>query len=377
MVFYGVGNHGGGPTKANLDSIARLNAGGDCRGSSCQLAAALLRRVSRDGDLPVGHGDLQHHARRLLHGALRHQALEPPRREPAAARREVVRGRRRVAGAAYPLDELTEAWKLVLFNQFHDTLAGTSIEPAYEDARDQIGHASSIAALAFNRAVQSIARQIDDRAGGGDARRSSSSTRMRGRSRADVELEFAGCAREGAQLVDDEGAAGADAADAPLTTVLNGRAARLVFRAEVPPLGYRVYRDPRRRRRRRTGRATGTRSRTSTCSLEIDPATGRIARLVVKATGVDLAAPGAKHAVVVDDRSDTWGHERRAPTTTRSASSSARRCGSSRRARCGRRCGSRAATATRRSREDYILGARRRARRRASRARLARAAASC
>src|SRR5581483_8721585 len=42
--------------------------------------------------------------------------------------------------------------------------------------------------------------------------------------------------------------------------------------------------------------------------LEIDPATGRIARLVVRATGADLAAPGRPHAVVVEDRSDTWGH---------------------------------------------------------------------
>src|SRR5207237_5754776 len=28
MVFYGVGNHGGGPTRANLDSIRRLNETG-------------------------------------------------------------------------------------------------------------------------------------------------------------------------------------------------------------------------------------------------------------------------------------------------------------------------------------------------------------
>jgi alpha-mannosidase len=29
---------------------------------------------------------------------------------------------------------------------------------------------------------------------------------------------------------------------------------------------------------------------------------------VVKSAGVDLAAPHAEHAVVVADRSDTWGH---------------------------------------------------------------------
>jgi alpha-mannosidase len=40
------------------------------------------------------------------------------------------------AGAAGRMDQ---AWKAVLFNQFHDTLAGTSIAPAYDDARDEVG----------------------------------------------------------------------------------------------------------------------------------------------------------------------------------------------------------------------------------------------
>jgi alpha-mannosidase len=43
--------------------------------------------------------------------------------------------------------------------------------------------------------------------------------------------------------------------------------------------------------------------------LELDETTGRIASLVLKSSGVDLAAPAAKHAVVIDDRSDTWGHD--------------------------------------------------------------------
>ena len=51
-----------------------------------------------------------------------------------------------VTGEPYPWRQLTEAWKLVLFNQFHDILAGTSIRSAYDDARDEYGRARSIAA---------------------------------------------------------------------------------------------------------------------------------------------------------------------------------------------------------------------------------------
>jgi alpha-mannosidase len=43
--------------------------------------------------------------------------------------------------------------------------------------------------------------------------------------------------------------------------------------------------------------------------VQIDPATGRIARLVHKATGADVAAPGRAHLCVIEDTSDTWGHD--------------------------------------------------------------------
>ena len=53
-VFYGVGNHGGGPTKANLDQIARLNEHGRRAAARAQLAAPLLRRASRASGEPAG-----------------------------------------------------------------------------------------------------------------------------------------------------------------------------------------------------------------------------------------------------------------------------------------------------------------------------------
>ena len=37
-------------------------------------------------------------------------------------------------GTAYPSKELLRLWKLVLLNQFHDVLPGSSIEDVYKDA---------------------------------------------------------------------------------------------------------------------------------------------------------------------------------------------------------------------------------------------------
>jgi alpha-mannosidase len=304
-VFYGVGNHGGGPTRANLDQIARLRENGGPR-----LELSSLRRffdaVGEDGDFPTWAGELQHHGPGCYttHSGIKRWNRRAENLLQRAEKWSAIADSLGVQ--RYPLAELTDAWKLLLFNQFHDTLAGTSIEPAYDDARDQIGHASSTAALAFNRAIQSIARQIHIER----------EEEMRPvvvfnphpwTLRTDVEVEYTWLREEGAHVVDDEGDAVPMQMTRPLTTMSSSRG-RLVFPVEVPPLGYRTYRIRPGSAGGEALAATDTRLENEHVLLEIDPKTGRIVKLVVKATGADLAAPDAKHAVVVDDKSDTWGH---------------------------------------------------------------------
>jgi alpha-mannosidase len=305
-VFYGVGNHGGGPTRANLRSIAEIAN----RDASTRLELSSLRRFfdSVAGrDAPVWRGDLQYHAPGCYttHSGIKRWNRRAEnllqRAEKWAAVADVLGVQR------YPLAEISQAWQLLLFNQFHDTLAGTSIEPAYEDARDQIGHASSIAALAFNRAVQSIARQIDIPVEEG-ARPVVVFNPHPWRLRADVELEYNWLTVDGVKLVDADGGAVPLQLTRSLTTMSSNRA-RLVFPADVPPLGYRVYTIHPGTVDDSTLTATDTTLENDHVLLELDPATGRIARLVHKASGADLASPTAAHAVVVDDVSDTWGHE--------------------------------------------------------------------
>jgi alpha-mannosidase len=302
MVFYGVGNHGGGPTKANLDSIARLDGQGGLR-----LELSSVRRyfdsIGRNGDLPVHAGELQHHG---VGCYTSHSGIKRwnRRAENLLQRAEKWSAVADVLGVqAYPLEQLTEAWKLLLFNQFHDTLAGTSIEPAYEDARDQIGHASSLAALAFNRAIQSISSRIEIPAEEGLTPIVVFNPHP-WRLRTDVELEYNALTTEGAHLEDGVPLQ----LTRPLTTMSSARA-RLVFPADVPALGYRVYRLSKGAIEGADAvRATRSSLENDHVLLELNPATGRIVRLVHKASGADLAAPHARHAVVVNDLSDTWGH---------------------------------------------------------------------
>jgi alpha-mannosidase len=309
MVFYGVGDHGGGPTKDNLDSIRALD-GVDGRRLECSSPRAFFDAVGGDGDLPVVTGDLLNHAVGCYaaHSGIKRWNRRAEHLLQRAEKWCAVASA--VADVPYPHAELTEAWKLVLFNQFHDTLAGTSIRPAYDDARDQIGHACSLAASAFNRAVQSIARGIDIPEEP-DVHDVVVFNAHPWPVEAEVELEFTWLKPEGARMTDDAGASVAVQTTRPLATASSSRG-RLVFGASLPPLGYRTYRihlgaeDP------APGVvATDTTLENEFVALEVDPATGWLSRLTDKATRVELAAPGG-HAVVVDDRSDTWGHGVRA-----------------------------------------------------------------
>jgi alpha-mannosidase len=278
MVFYGVGNHGGGPTRANLDSIERLNAGGGLP----RLELSTPRRFfdSVNGDLPVHAGELQHHS---VGCYTAHSGIKRwnRRAESLLQRAEKWCVVADVLGAqAYPLAGLTEAWKLVLLNQFHDTLGGTSIPAAYDDARDQLGHAASVAGLAFNRAVQSLSRQIAIEHEDGTVPVVVFNAHP-WRVRTVAEVDFSWLTPEGARIVDDEGRSVPVQTTRPPMTMSASRG-RLAFAADLPPLGWRVYRIQR----------------------GAEPATAT--------TPEGLPWPDVRRAVVVRDESDTWSHAVRA-----------------------------------------------------------------
>ncbi|MEV8565447.1 glycoside hydrolase family 38 C-terminal domain-containing protein [Streptomyces sp. NPDC051322] len=311
MVFYGVGNHGGGPTKANLDSIRRLDGLGGLPTLELSHPEQFFRRIRDNENVPVHAGELQHHGPGCYSA---HSGVKSWNRR---AENELQRAEKwaavaaTVAQEAYPAEQLSEAWKLVLFNQFHDILAGTSIRSAYEDARDEYGRARSLAAEVFNRAVQAVARRIDIPLRDGTVPLVVFNPHP-WPLESDVEAEFTRASE--VRLTDENG----EHVPVQLTrseSTLAGARGRIAFRASVPPLGHRVYHllpgaDP---RREGPVTATGTTLENEYLRLEVDPATGWLSSLRDKASGAELlpASPGP-HAVVIEDNSDTWGHRIRA-----------------------------------------------------------------
>jgi alpha-mannosidase len=311
MAFYGVGNHGGGPTRANLDSIRRLDGAGAMPRLLHSTPRRFFDEILAAGDpLPVYADDLQHHAVGCYsaHSGIKRWMR---RAESALASAETWSAvARTVVGSPYPAEELRRAWKQVLFNQFHDTLGGTAIEPAYRDARDQLGEASSIAGRTENLAIQSLSRSIDLEVSDGTTPivvfnpHAWPVTTL-------VELEYGGLQPTDG-LIDEEGRAVPLQQIQSYATVLPWRT-RITFEADLPPLGYRTYRMVPNRARASSPavRAFGTTLENDHIRVELDPASGEIAALVLREDGadvVDLMEAGRSRSAVVTDTTDTWGH---------------------------------------------------------------------
>jgi len=315
MVFYGVGNHGGGPTKANIESIYRY----DRMGSFGRMQMASPRRyfdevLARGDDflagLDVRKDDLQHHAPGCYSA---HSGIKAWQRRAQHAVLTAERWAAVVAtkfGVAYPREDLERAWKQILFNQFHDILPGSAIESSYDDARDQLGEAVAIAKRITTLAHNTIARQID--------------LPLDPESQpvvvfnphpwaveTDVDLQF-GAKSTGAHVITEEGELVlSQRSQSTATTDDKGRGA-LVFRAAVPALGYRVYRllrdDPAPVASSLT--VSDTVIENDLVRIEIDPETGWLSSYLVKETGIDVLAgtDPSSHTQVCEDPTDTWGH---------------------------------------------------------------------
>jgi alpha-mannosidase len=334
--LYGVGNHGGGPTRANLNSIRRMSEAGEPARLECSTARRFLDRLLERGEeLPVVAGELQHHAVGCYsaHAAVKRWNRRAENLLLAAEKWTAVAAI--AAGIPAATAELWHAWRQVLFNQFHDVLAGTAIEEAYEDARDQLGEAASLAGRAGNRAMQAICRRI-----GIEPEPGMSPVVVLNPHpwpvRAQVEVEVqVGPEGPPARLADERGRAVLWQAVRPSATVPGWRH-RLVFPAELPPLGYRTYRlyaggaevggagapagtPGAGAEGGGVGVAAGagaegpgagrTVLESERLRARVDAATGWIGSLVELDSGVELlAAAAGPHAVVLADPTDTWSH---------------------------------------------------------------------
>ena len=312
MCFYGVGNHGGGPTIENIESIHRLDADPAFPAHLvCSTPEAFFQAAqSKNWPIPIVQNELQHHASGCYaaHSGIKRWNRLAENRLLAAEKLSVVAGVWRNETVCNQV-EFGHAWKNVLFNQFHDIMAGTSLDSAYDDARDAYGESLTIAGRVLNHAIQSIAWNINIPFEE-NVRPLVVFNPLTWPLKANIEIESSRLKPE-MILIDEFGNVLPHQGIQSTTTA--GRD-RLCFTANLPALGYSTYRlflssdtiedyQPEVMLLASDNVLESDRFR-----LEFDPVTGCIASLRDKQEEVEVFSGPAALPVVLEDLADTWGH---------------------------------------------------------------------
>lgn len=153
LFFYGVGNHGGGPTKKNIESIKEYND------KEVKIEFSSIEKFFNsisEESIPVVKDELQHHAVGCYTSHCEIKRLNR-KAENSLYKAELFSALAyKFLKYKYPEPELTTAWQLVLFNQFHDILAGSAIPKAYVSARDSYGHVLHTTGVISNHVLRFI-----------------------------------------------------------------------------------------------------------------------------------------------------------------------------------------------------------------------------
>ena len=301
MCFYGVGNHGGGPTRENIESIHALNGQ---EGMELRLSDpdTFFDALGED-KLPVVNGELLHHASGCYAGnsAVKKWNRETENMLLTAEKWAAAAGS--LLGKAYPTAEFDRAWKKLLFNQFHDILAGCCLKEGYDDARADFGFALSTAGEIMNEAQQSILHAVALPFEEGTLHYAVFNPHAFP-AHAPVTLEI----REY-----DAPMALWDCGGNPIPYQLSAGSAatrgrkKLHFVADVPPMGWKIYSmRPAAEQDAPSGGENSLILENGTVRVSFDPRRG-LSGIFYKPTGTEmLAAPMEMR--VHDDPSDTWSH---------------------------------------------------------------------
>jgi alpha-mannosidase len=164
--FFGVGNHGGGVTKAQIKKIQEQQQDAtlpELRWSTVAEFFAAVEKSPAMANLPVVQSELQYHSRGVYaaHGEIKQLNRRAERRLGQA---EIISLAANLNhDHQYPGQEYAAAWWKVLFNQFHDLMAGTALYTAYQDSRDSMGWALETAQTSGIEALEAMARRVDMR----------------------------------------------------------------------------------------------------------------------------------------------------------------------------------------------------------------------
>lgn len=309
---FGVGNHGGGPTKENIESIISLQE--EYKGVDLVFSDfdTFFRDIN-DQPMDTVTGSFEHVNEgcysvdsefKRLNRLAEHRLIEADILSVMAsgfgARAEKYKS------------EIKKLWELLLFNHFHDTLGGTYIKTAREEGIMQLSAVCAKAGIIKAVSIQNMINANDTRGEGFPLFLFNTSS-IPYKDYVEVELEW--FCKNPLMLIDPNGKEVAyqrvHTAAKVRHTVLGGRR-RIVFLAEIPPMGYTEYRTLEKEpelvynNQMELEQDEAYILENPYISLEFHKGTGMLCSLTEKETDTQVLTGPCSFRIWNDER-DTWG----------------------------------------------------------------------
>ncbi|MDO4307119.1 MAG: glycoside hydrolase family 38 C-terminal domain-containing protein [Eubacteriales bacterium] len=133
MYVFGVGDHGGGPTRRDIAWMRRIREFPTVPSLVFASTEEFFEQVEKDNpqSLPVRKGEINF---TFAGGYTTGGLIKKINRtlETSLRRAEFLSAAAWLKGLAYPGEDLERLWRTTLFNQFHDTLNGSSVREVYD-----------------------------------------------------------------------------------------------------------------------------------------------------------------------------------------------------------------------------------------------------
>jgi alpha-mannosidase len=159
--LFGVGDHGGGPSRDMLAIQERWQQSPCFPPLKFTTAEQYLTDKAHD-QLPIWQDELYLEFHRGCYTTHSDQKRANRQAEDLLYQAELwstIAGL--LQGNCQPLPEMEQAWKLTLFNQFHDILPGSAIQPVYVTANEEWLMVQEITTQVISNSLATICQQLD------------------------------------------------------------------------------------------------------------------------------------------------------------------------------------------------------------------------
>ncbi len=296
LIVYGVTDHGGAPTKQAINDIhseqrARFSTVSDFFKEHTTEYTVKGELLTKDFGPYANYSKIK-----KLNRIAEYAVLNAEKSALIASKDEQ--------------NALTECWKDVLFNQFHDILGGACIKDAYTDAQNQLGRAIHTANEITHFSLQSVTKNIRMLGTNPDTVWNLVVWNLSGEAfdgYVEAEVQWAHEFEwydKGITILDGDGCA-VDCQIIREKSVIPRFRSRFIFYAQIPSVGYKVFKVVRDGKEITKKQADPFFIKTNRLEVRFSKENGVIASVIDRHSVKELLS-NALVPVIYDDLGDTW-----------------------------------------------------------------------